>query len=85
MEAGVKAGLKPWSVISRHIAEIKQNVICDQQRICFHMIEANTKSNLITVYNFIIRSMMGLNGLGLWLINSLYSVKKMSNRSISMV
>ena len=44
-----------------------------------------SKSNLITIYNFIIRSMMGLNGLGLWLINSLYSVKKMSSRSILMV
>lgn len=58
---------------------------CGQQRICFRMIEAIAKSILITIYNFIIRSMMGLNGLRLWLINSLYSVKKMSSRSILIV
>jgi hypothetical protein len=81
----MEAEFKPWSVISRYITKINQIFICDQQRIYLHMIETNTKSNFITVYNFIIRSMMGLNGLGLWLINSLYSVKKMSRRSILMV
>ena len=51
--------------------------------LVFHAIHYSLFTIYYSLYSFIILSIIGLNGFGLWLMNSLYSVRKVMRRSRS--